>query len=99
MRRVWLSRLKALWHCRARMVRWCTVTLPKLRAAGVESSEIANHDDSEYGLSERWHEGTFVRSLYFQDPDGILLEFAAWTRPFSEADVSHPPNGAVRPRP
>jgi hypothetical protein len=22
----------------------------------------------------------FVRSLYFFDPDGIMLEFAAWTR-------------------
>ena len=25
--------------------------------------------------------GVFVRSIYFQDPDGILLEFACWTRP------------------
>ncbi len=23
---------------------------------------------------------TFVRSIYFYDPDGIALEFAAWTR-------------------
>ena len=28
------------------------------------------------------HDGVFVRSIYFQDPDGILLEFACWTRPF-----------------
>ena len=26
------------------------------------------------------HPGVFVRSVYFQDPDGILLEFACWTR-------------------
>jgi catechol 2,3-dioxygenase-like lactoylglutathione lyase family enzyme len=71
----------------------------KLRDAGVETSEIANHDDSEYGLSEEWTDETFVRSLYFQDPDGILLEFAAWTRPLTEADVSHTPNGPVRPAP
>ena len=28
-----------------------------------------------------------VRSIYFFDPDGILLEFAAWTRGFTEQDV------------
>jgi hypothetical protein len=33
----------------------------------------------------------FVRSFYFQDPDGILLEFACWTRAFTSADVSHQP--------
>jgi catechol 2,3-dioxygenase-like lactoylglutathione lyase family enzyme len=71
----------------------------KLRAAGVETSEIANHDDSEYGISDDWNDEVFVRSLYFQDPDGILLEFAAWTRPLTEADVTHQPNGPVRPRP
>jgi catechol 2,3-dioxygenase-like lactoylglutathione lyase family enzyme len=71
----------------------------KLRAAGVETSEIANHDDSEYGLSEAWTEDTFVRSLYFQDPDGILLEFAAWTRGFGPDDTAHVPKGAVRPAP
>ena len=71
----------------------------KLRAAGVETSEIANHDDSEFGLSETWTDETFVRSLYFQDPDGILLEFAAWTKGFGPADIAHVPNGPVRPRP
>jgi hypothetical protein len=29
--------------------------------------------------------------MYFQDPDGILLEFAAWTTVFTEADVQHKP--------
>jgi hypothetical protein len=32
-----------------------------------------------------------VRSVYFQDPDGILLEFACWIRGFNNADVSHAP--------
>jgi catechol 2,3-dioxygenase-like lactoylglutathione lyase family enzyme len=68
----------------------------KLRAAGVETSEIANHDDSEFGLADQWDEGTFVRSLYFMDPDGILLEFAAWTRPMGQpGDVAHQPNRAI----
>ena len=40
-----------------------------------------------------------MRSLYFQDPDGILLEFAAWTKGFGPADIAHVPNGAVRPAP
>ncbi|MEZ5178449.1 MAG: VOC family protein [Acidimicrobiales bacterium] len=71
----------------------------RLRAAGVETSEIANHDDSEWGLSEEWTDETFVRSLYFQDPDGTLLELAAWTRGFGPDDVSVSPNGAVRPAP
>lgn len=69
----------------------------KLRAAGVETSEVANHDDSEYGLADSWDDGVFVRSLYFQDPDGILLEFAAWTRPLGPGDVIHEPQRAVAP--
>lgn len=51
----------------------------KLRAAGVDCTEVANHDDSEWGVAEQMHPGVYVRSIYFQDPDGILLEFAAWT--------------------
>ena len=69
----------------------------RLHAAGVETSEIADHDDSELGLATEPHDGVFVRSLYFQDPDGILLEFAAWTRPLGPDDVGIVPNGAVRP--
>ena len=63
----------------------------RLRAAGVECSDLANHDDSEWGISKEMHPGVFVRSIYFQDPDGILLEFAAWTRPLTPDDVAHEP--------
>lgn len=52
----------------------------RLIAAGVEVSMILDHDDSEYQVARRFHPGVFVRSFYFRDPDGILLEFAAWTR-------------------
>jgi catechol 2,3-dioxygenase-like lactoylglutathione lyase family enzyme len=70
----------------------------RLLAAGVDCTEVANHDDSEAGLSERMHPGVFVRSIYFQDPDGILLEFAAWIREFTSADVAHEPaRGATAP--
>jgi catechol 2,3-dioxygenase-like lactoylglutathione lyase family enzyme len=63
----------------------------KLQAKGVKTTEVVNHDDSRLQISKEMHEGVFVRSLYFQDPDGILLEFAAWTKVFTEADVSHKP--------
>jgi len=67
----------------------------RLVAAGVDCTEIANHDDSEYGLSKEMHDGVFVRSLYFLDPDGILLEFAAWTRTFGPDDVKVAPARAI----
>jgi catechol 2,3-dioxygenase-like lactoylglutathione lyase family enzyme len=68
----------------------------RLIAAGVECSEIWNHDDSEIGLSEEVHPGVFIRSVYFQDPDGILLEFACWTRALgAPGDVRHEPARAA----
>ncbi len=63
----------------------------RLMAVGVECTEIANHDDSTFGISDELHPGVYVRSVYFQDPDGILLEFACWTRPLGEGDVVHEP--------
>ena len=60
----------------------------RLRAAGVDCTEVANHDDSEWGIADELHPGVFVRSIYFQDPDGILLEFACWTRALGPDDVS-----------
>ena len=63
----------------------------KLQAKGVKTTEVVNHDDSRLQVSKEMHDGVFVRSLYFQDPDGILLEFAAWTKVFTEADVAHKP--------
>jgi catechol 2,3-dioxygenase-like lactoylglutathione lyase family enzyme len=68
----------------------------RLLAAGVDCTEVANHDDSEYGLSKKMHPGVFVRSIYFQDPDGILLEFAAWTRELGPDDVRHEPATGAR---
>lgn len=58
---------------------------------GVPCSEVVNHDDSEWTVSEEMHPGVYVRSVYFQDPDGILLELAAWSRPLDESDVRHAP--------
>jgi catechol 2,3-dioxygenase-like lactoylglutathione lyase family enzyme len=52
----------------------------RLKARGVEVTEIVNHDNSPMQASEEVTDDVFVRSMYFFDPDGIMLEFAAWTR-------------------
>lgn len=54
--------------------------------AGVEVSMVLDHDDSEFQVAREFHAGVFVRSFYFRDPDGVLLEFAAWTREMGRAD-------------
>ncbi len=59
----------------------------KLEAAGVEVTPVVNHDDSPNQASPTLTDSTFVRSVYFRDPDGIMLEFAAWTRALDERDV------------
>jgi catechol 2,3-dioxygenase-like lactoylglutathione lyase family enzyme len=63
----------------------------RLHAAGVNVTEVVNHDDSETQASPTLTDSTFVRSIYFKDPDGILLEFAAWTRELDERDVNVEP--------
>jgi catechol 2,3-dioxygenase-like lactoylglutathione lyase family enzyme len=67
----------------------------RLVALGIDCTEVANHDDSEAGIADELYEGVFVRSIYFQDPDGILLEFACWTRTLDASDVRHAPRRAV----
>ena len=66
----------------------------RLLEKGIEATPIVNHDDSDRGASPEMHPGVFVRSIYFSDPDGILLEFAAWARDFTPADVAHTPASA-----
>jgi catechol 2,3-dioxygenase-like lactoylglutathione lyase family enzyme len=60
----------------------------RLVALGIECTEVVNHDDSESGVSEGISPSTFVRSIYFRDPDGTQLEFAAWARELTAADVN-----------
>ncbi len=72
--------------------------LVRLEEAGVEHTHMVfNHDDSPSGYSREMHEGVFVRSVYFADPDGIMLEFAATTKKFGPADVAHEPAAAAQP--
>lgn len=62
----------------------------RLIAEGVEVTEVWNHDDSEWQLAPRPDApGVYVRSVYFRDPNGILLELAAWTRPLGPDDVHY----------
>mgnify|MGYP001215702590 CR=1 FL=1 len=63
----------------------------KLKAKGVHVTPILNHDDSPRQVARELHEGVFIRSFYFMDPDGILLEFATWLRAMRPDDVKHKP--------
>ncbi len=68
----------------------------KLKAKGVRVNPILDHDDSEFGVARELHPGVFVRSFYFQDPDGIVLEFACWRRAMGQpGDVQHDPKTAA----
>ncbi len=55
----------------------------KLIAKGVNATPIMNHDNSPAQVSDELHEGVWMRSIFFQDPDGIMLEFACDTREFN----------------
>jgi catechol 2,3-dioxygenase-like lactoylglutathione lyase family enzyme len=71
----------------------------KLTAKGIKASRVISHDDSPMQASIEITPTTFVRSIYFYDPDGIALEFAAWTRDLPrDGDVRHEPARAVRVR-
>lgn len=68
--------LEELRSCRAR-----------LKERGIPCSPIVNHDDSPQGYSIELTDDVFICSLYFFDPNGILLEFSAWSRALTETDV------------
>lgn len=68
----------------------------QLMAKGVDCSEMINHADvlTKPGQSRKTDEideTTWVRSFYFLDPDGIMLEFCADISPGSD-DLSLPVN-------
>jgi len=62
----------------------------RLRAKGVEL-RVINHEDSETHASDEVNERTWIRSMYFTDPNGIHMELAALVRPFGPHDVQHAP--------
>lgn len=65
----------------------------RLHAKGVPLFEI-NHNDPPNADSREPNEHTWVRSMYFRDPNGIALELASFTRAFTAADVAHAPVNA-----
>jgi catechol 2,3-dioxygenase-like lactoylglutathione lyase family enzyme len=73
--------------------------IAQLKAAGVHVSApvVVNHDDSPAGVAREMHAGVWIRSVYFRDPNGIMLEYAATLRDFRPDDVAHSPAHAVEP--
>ena len=71
----------------------------RLKDKGVRVGPVLNHDDSPHQVAPRMQPGVYVRSFYFTDPDGILLEFACWTKTFTEADTPAVPRTAADRRP
>ena len=75
----------------------------KLRDKGVEVTMAINHADSLDGGHKPDYDpasddgDVFVRSIYFRDPNGTMLEFACWMRTFDERDVRHAPATARAP--
>jgi catechol 2,3-dioxygenase-like lactoylglutathione lyase family enzyme len=74
-------------------------SIARLEAAGVKVSVpvVVNHDDSAAGVANELHAGVWVRSVYFRDPNGIMLEFAATLRAFRPDDVQHEAARAAQP--
>jgi len=67
----------------------------RLIAMGVDVTDIKNHGDTTHSMGEDTDPTTFVRSIYFHDPDGIRLELAAWTREFGPQDTTNAPRDAA----
>lgn len=70
----------------------------KLKDAGIRVGPIVNHDNSETQVALEMNDDVYVRSFYFQDPDGVLLEFACWMREFGPDDVGTRPRTAAERR-
>jgi hypothetical protein len=52
----------------------------KLLDMGVQVSPVMHHDTSPTQMAESVDDKVWVSSIYFADPDGIVLEFAGWQR-------------------
>lgn len=65
--------------------------------AGITVSDMMHHDNSPGQAAEPADDGVWVSSVYFLDPDGIMLEFAAWQRPFSAQKGDRRDNVPARP--
>ena len=60
-------------------------TTPTPSTAGTSPTTTPPTDDGD----------VFIRSMYFRDPNGTMLEFACWTKTLDETDVRHAPARAA----
>jgi catechol 2,3-dioxygenase-like lactoylglutathione lyase family enzyme len=69
----------------------------KLIAKGIQVTPVLHHADVADGYVPEVDESTFISSVYFFDPDGILLEFAANLRELGDPDrdIQHQPATAL----
>jgi catechol 2,3-dioxygenase-like lactoylglutathione lyase family enzyme len=67
----------------------------RLIAKGIDVTPILNHDNSPRGVAEGMNDDVYVRSMYFFDPDGACLEFAAWTRALRPDEACDAPYDAA----
>jgi len=73
----------------------------RLLDKGVDVTVIVNHANSLDGGHQPEYDpasddgDVFIRSMYFRDPNGTMLEFACWTRALDESDVKHAPARAA----
>jgi len=63
----------------------------RLIAKGIEVTDVINHDNSPGQVSRSMNDNVFIRSIYFFDPDGIMLEFACWTKTLGSDEASDAP--------
>jgi catechol 2,3-dioxygenase-like lactoylglutathione lyase family enzyme len=71
----------------------------RLKAKGLKVFVI-NHSDGPNPATPEPDKDTWIRSVYFRDPNGIALEIAALTRPFRDEDiVVDPVNAEGKPVP
>lgn len=62
----------------------------RLKAHDIQVTKVIHHDDGPERYSYQPHPEVLVRSIYFFDPNGVLLELASWVRDLAEEDVYHP---------
>ena len=60
----------------------------RLRAKGIECSDVTNHDMSELQVGPEHTSDTWARSVYFTDPNGIALELCYWPKEFTAEDAT-----------
>ena len=64
---------------------------PRLMGRMDSQQPVMYHYATETGVGDEPDETLWLTSIYFRDPDGIQLEFGAWSRQLTDQDVGHTP--------